>query len=115
LNGYTINYFHDASKALSFQIELYQKAEDFSKQGYKVNENDNLGTLYIYNTEAQGINNDFSVVITVKDETDCSQAPDATYDETTRRVIWTADATLIDEKCILMPNIDSIALTAKAP
>lgn len=117
LNGYTLNFFQDPSADVdaSFQIELYEQAEDFKDQGYKVNGNDDLATLYIYDAETKGMNKDYTVAIKTKDGTNCGdKIPAATYDASSNRVIWTADKTALDEKCILLPNIQEITFTAAA-
>lgn len=79
-----------------------------------MNGNDNLGTIYIYNAEVQGNDNDFVVSMTTKDGTACKDIPDAVYDKDSSRVVWTPNPTLMDAKCLLMPNIESLVLTKKS-
>jgi len=48
----------------------------------------------------------FTISITTSDGTDCGdKLPVATYDQATNRVIWIGDKSLMDEKCLLLPNI----------
>lgn len=79
-----------------------------------MNGNDNLGTIYIYNAEVQGNNNDFVVSMSTKDGTACKDIPDAVYDKDSSRVIWTSNSTSMAAECLLMPNIESIVLTKKS-
>lgn len=50
LNGYTLKFYQDPSQDFdaAFDVQTYQQAEDFKDDGFKVNENDILGTLNIY-------------------------------------------------------------------
>lgn len=74
-----------------------------------------MATLYIYDAETKGMNKDYTVAIKTRDGTDCGdKIPAATYDANSNRVIWTADKTALDAKCILLPNIQEITFTAAA-
>lgn len=108
MNGYTLNFYQDPSTDFdaTFQVRLYERADDYKDKDYKVNENDNLGTLYIYDAEYKQMNKNYTVSIKTMDSTACTDVPDATYDTESNRVIWQANATLIDAKCLLLPNIE---------
>lgn len=98
---------------MQFTFAQYKQAEDYKDQGYKVNENDVLGTLFVYDAAATENNFDFTVVITTRDGTQCTDVPDAVYEPDSDRVIWKPDQTLLAAECLLMPNIEQIVFTQK--
>lgn len=79
INAFSISFYQNQSTGgMVFKIAQYQQAEDYKDQGYKVNENDVLGTLLVYNAEATGgDHSSFTVEITTKDGTACTDVPDA--------------------------------------